>query len=222
MDDVLHAELSVYNFNCDPDEITSQIGMQPTTVVRKGDVKHPGTDGVGPLLHTQNWWIRKIKLPPRLNLEECLELSLETLQTYAENISIISRKYSGELAIYGNSRQATRPSLNVDASIVKKLASLGVDLDIDIYPIYEEALDTKAKTQKLVANIEKRGLMSRGDAQSVMETLAQFEIESTRITNDLLPSLAWDILDKEDMKKRLEHVNAGLERVRKLLSKEKE
>ena len=138
MKDDIKSELLIIGFDCPPEEITTAIGLSPTKVVKKGDVKHGDSSMVGPVSrHNDNVWILQSDISNTAPLEEHIELMLKKMKPHSEAIAALAERYSGELSIYGFAHDATRQALHIERRYIHELEQLGIDLDIDIYPTVE-------------------------------------------------------------------------------------
>ncbi len=78
MDDSIKSELLIANFDCEADEITHTIGIQPTKVIRKGDIKkeHP-TGDYPPIRYKRAVWIYNPNLPASESMEGYLSAPIK-------------------------------------------------------------------------------------------------------------------------------------------------
>lgn len=138
MRDKLESQLLIVDFDCKPEDITRVLGLKPTQVVLKGEVKSKDPSGVGPaILHKNNVWVLQFDVPTNIGFDDHLELVLKQLMTRAEAIAEVAGKYRGELSVFGFVRDADRIALNLPRERISELAKLNIDFDVDIYPIVD-------------------------------------------------------------------------------------
>jgi hypothetical protein len=107
----------------DPDEITARIGVQPSCVLRTGDI-HPDS---GRPSGASYWWLRCADDADGDVSDQIISLIVK-LRGVSQAVSELSAKFDGtmELVAY---LDGNYPGFFLMASLVKDLASLNVDLD---------------------------------------------------------------------------------------------
>ncbi|MEA5470216.1 DUF4279 domain-containing protein [Spirulina sp. 06S082] len=126
---------TVLNFDCDPDEITAFVGVTPSKVWKKGDLIYPNAS----VSHKQNGWTIKSELDNSIELSKHIEVVLNKIEDNWQSFVKICCKYYAELEctiyIYD---EDNRPTISFDKKLVKKLAQLNAEIDVDLYILSED------------------------------------------------------------------------------------
>lgn len=134
--DEIKCEFLIMGFE-DGNEITSLLGINPTEIISKGDVKREDPAGINPpLLHDQNYWVLRTENPGSES-EELLDLLLAKLRPKSKEILELSKKTNLEISIFG-SVYHSQVGIHLSKSQLKELADLNIELDFDIYSLEED------------------------------------------------------------------------------------
>ncbi|MEW6620618.1 MAG: DUF4279 domain-containing protein [bacterium] len=112
-----------------PEEITTTTNIQPTRIWHRGDLR-PKTV----IKEKENGWELQSKLPKEKPLREHVEHLLSSIEPSLELFKTITARYYTELSCAGYfSESEPFPEIHFDSDLVKRLAELNVNIDIDIY-----------------------------------------------------------------------------------------
>jgi hypothetical protein len=125
--------------NCDLEEVANELGMKPTKVRRKGEVRRASPTGDHPpILEKENVWIFRSDTPLSASVDEHIDRMLSLLMKNKEPIAKLSGKYYGELSVYGFAHDADRIAFHLEKDVISRLAELGIELDVDVYPLDDD------------------------------------------------------------------------------------
>jgi hypothetical protein len=130
-----YAYFGLRNLLIDPEEITNQIGLQPTDSWREGEI-HPKTRRA----KTSNGWTLHSRLPKNFDLEEHVKDVLDQLDTKKKIVLPISQKYSGHLQLVGYFYQIY-PGFSLERNETTRIGEYELSLDFDFYYLYSERRD---------------------------------------------------------------------------------
>jgi Domain of unknown function (DUF4279) len=119
----------ITEFEVDPQQITQDIGLQPTRVWQKGDRIH-NTNAK----RSQSGWELKSELPSEQNVVDHIRFLVTKFWDIKENLEKIETSKMGiycALYIYNGDR----PCFFIDNEITRKLGLLNFILDIDLYAL---------------------------------------------------------------------------------------
>lgn len=133
----LVVEFSIVDFEIHPNDISRLLGVIPQRQFQKGDLIDPK---VG-IHYKENGWVLSSKLNQNTELDDNL---LDLLKIFKSNLSgfiEICNKYDSELSIMltiyhqknNNEEEHNTPALHFDKEIIKLLAELNSEIDIDLY-----------------------------------------------------------------------------------------
>lgn len=118
--------LKVLSPNRTPSQLTDIIGIPCDSCWRIGDTR---THTI--IKEETNGWILNSGLPRSAALEEHVDALLRLLDSRADSIRSLSPAANVELSCVIYAEEL--PAISFDASIIGRLARLGVGLDIDVY-----------------------------------------------------------------------------------------
>lgn len=120
---------AIYDFDCSPTELTGRLGLQPSEMWLKGDLKPFGKSGVKV---KQNTWKLKSSLSSQEPVEKHLAFLINQLKPIKSELNKITSKYYAEFgcAIYF---MENNPGIHIDKNIIKEIAKLDAELDLDMY-----------------------------------------------------------------------------------------
>jgi len=115
-----------------PDEISAQLGLQPTDCWMKGD-RNERTH----LERKFSRWSLYTRLDHAVALEAHVDDVLEQLELVRERVVDLVEELTGEMVLVGHFYR-DYPGLHFEASTLSKLAALNVDVDMDFYYMYSD------------------------------------------------------------------------------------
>jgi hypothetical protein len=130
--------LSVSSKNIDASNITKRIGIQPTKVIDKGEPKPKGAGKY----QKHRWLFEPHKdIPDELGRK--LAALLDLLIPKASHISALSKECDVWIQIYSSEYRGYGQllGLHLDRNILRKLASLGVEIDFDRYAFGPDVIE---------------------------------------------------------------------------------
>jgi hypothetical protein len=122
-----HVYFAVFGFGDDPAVVTRAMGVEPTKAWRKGE-----PTGKGRGIQTHNRWVLKSTLPLAEPIEAHLENLLSQLESRGEAVADLRTRFEARLAVAAY-WQEVNPSFSLSASVVERVAALGLELDFDLY-----------------------------------------------------------------------------------------
>jgi hypothetical protein len=124
------ASLVISGDSFEPDEISRELGLNPTTCGRKGEIRN-ASRVTKP--RRNSIWILKCALDDHFPLQDHLRRLLDQLESKRETIGEISKRYKTELWC-GYSSESGQGGCTFDAALIARVASMGVPLILDLYP----------------------------------------------------------------------------------------
>lgn len=119
-------------FSCPHEEITSEMGMEPSEAYNKGDQATYGPSKF-------SFWQLLSPLPEGdLFLDEHLDALLPILETRAREIKNISDRYKVGINCVGYFRDVN-PGFHLSADMIKRVSDLRLSIDFDLYCSCEES-----------------------------------------------------------------------------------
>lgn len=122
--------LRIHDFDCDPEEITAKVSTKPTNSWIKGDII-PNRNGL--VKRKQSTWELEASTSGTDPVEDQMKVLLKKVDLNFESFREVIGEYKGEISIVMYLYEGSNPGINLDAVTLKKLANLGVEVDIDIY-----------------------------------------------------------------------------------------
>jgi hypothetical protein len=124
----IKASFGFTDFPMPPQELTKELGIEPTHSWKKGD---PGIASKLPMKN--NGWELSSGLELSKDFESHLRALLDKIRPLKENFINVGKKFPTVLSciiyIYGEDR----PYLGFESTVVKELADLNATIDIDLY-----------------------------------------------------------------------------------------
>lgn len=212
-----YAWLLISDFDLNPDEITSQLGIEPTKTRVKGEYRLAGKKKPNQMINTSNQWILDSELPNNISIEKQIHFLLEKIRPHKQKFQEITKKYYTEFscALYFYD---ANPGIHVDSSLLKELAELNVKLDLDIYCLagtvsQYENLEAK---KELIKQFSRYNFISPSTTES--ENLAESLIEIDKARQDLdvhmEDLIVFDSLSEDVFKSKLNKVVQDLDKIR--------
>lgn len=124
-----HVRLKILDESLLPEQITEQLGICPSKTWHKGDLV-PNTS----IRKRENGWEIESTLPKEVLPSEHIQHILSVIKPAYFQFQDYSQKYYCELscAIYFDEE---RPDIFLDKNLMRQLADLNLNLDIDIYNV---------------------------------------------------------------------------------------
>jgi hypothetical protein len=120
----------ILSFDEHPDSITKQLNRAPSQIWLKGQKRHPRAT----LIHQENGWELKSRLPKTVELQEHARAIIGELLPARLVLAKMPwpKVLSAAVSVHGDDR----PALYIEAGVVQAIASLGASIDIDViyYP----------------------------------------------------------------------------------------
>jgi hypothetical protein len=132
--DEIYCELVILDCD-DPQKITGLLEIEPSKIVKKGDIKNADPKGIhAPVLEKRHAWIWMSSLPTNTDVEDHISFMLKQLSPKANILAQLSKEYALELALYGYAYHS-QVGMHISAAQLKKIADMGLELDLDIYSL---------------------------------------------------------------------------------------
>lgn len=112
----------------DPTEISDALGLEPTIYGRKGEIRSRSRPP-----RRNSVWILSSPLVAHEPLQKHLEWLLERLESRADAILAVSKKYSVDF-FCGFSSESGQGGCTFEAPLLERLARLKLPLVLDLYP----------------------------------------------------------------------------------------
>lgn len=122
---------AIYDFECSPDELTMQLGLEPTETYIKGETRLVGKIK-HKVINKENAWVLKSTLSVNSSVEEHILHLLKIIEPYEERFLKIANKYYTEFSC-GIHFYEVNPGIQFDEKIIKKIARLNARIDLDMY-----------------------------------------------------------------------------------------
>ncbi|TKC09074.1 DUF4279 domain-containing protein [Pedobacter frigoris] len=120
--------LKIHDFECSIEAINKKLGIDATESWLKGEII-PNRDGS--ITRKNSSWIIKSSIENSEFINQGID---DLLMSINENeLLAFSHKYLCELSIVMKCRNENNIGLNFNKEVIKKLSSLGIELDVDIY-----------------------------------------------------------------------------------------
>lgn len=129
----INVRLAIYRFDCHPDEITQILGLTPTDIWIAGQpVRRPPSGRAK--LHEENAWLLKSPLDGSSEIEEQVDALTDVIAPQADRFRDLPDNVCIELScsVYGHEYM---PAIHFTANQVRFLASLGAEIDVDVYDL---------------------------------------------------------------------------------------
>jgi hypothetical protein len=127
--------LRIHEFDCLIEDITSELGIEPTKSWIKGDLI---PDREGEIRRKQSTWEYQSQLSQSEYIERHVESLLELVESKKESLQKFSKIYQTELAIVIYEYESPNVGFSLDKEIVQRISDMGLILDVDIYVLIEK------------------------------------------------------------------------------------
>ena len=131
-----HISFIICDFECLPEEITKQVGIEPTNTWLKDELRAVGK---GKVKIRENTWDLESELPLTDSVERHLLHLLDKLTPHKKIINELGKKYYVEFSC-GLDFYEFNPGINLDNNIIKRIAELNAKLDLDMYCLGENSI----------------------------------------------------------------------------------
>ena len=115
-------------------EITNLIGIQPTLILKKGDLKNLN-NLTGPI-RKYNHWIYEVPLSNNTSFEEQMACLLDIIEPKIGVLKILAEKHTLEIScvlyVYAGTEEST-PSIHLDSRYRNVLKEVNIEFDLDLY-----------------------------------------------------------------------------------------
>lgn len=206
MKESIKAQLIVSGYRGGADFVSNMLAMSPTSAISKGQIERTDPKGIGqPVLYEQDLWIKDLKCDVTVDLEQNIQDLVSSLQVYKDGLRKLKKAEPSvvfELSIFGTLLGADRQRLHLDASIVSVLSELELEVDIDMYPLENDQLQSNESKESLLRRLqtvkELKSLKLNSDQlSSLVDVLSKFEEIGNQIIGIRLPNLSWSELEDE-------------------------
>ena len=133
MSNIVKARFIVCGFDCEHDEITARVGLEPTKIWLAGQ---PRAQGVT-ITHKENGWAIDLLDEEATETEPIVLSLLSVLDPAKEAIRDLSAAYHVEVSCVVRAEDFV-PALSFQPETVNQIAELGAALDIDLYCLTED------------------------------------------------------------------------------------
>ncbi len=216
-----HVWFSLYGFDSHPDEITKQLGTEPTEIKVKGEFRTVGKKKPVRMLNKENIWILDSGLPRKIPVEKQLENLLDNIRPYKQNFIKIVDKYSAELncAVY---YYEANPGINLDKKILKEITELNLPLGLDIYCLAGTILELEQPkvVTHLTRHLEGADFISKYDdikhneLNTLVNSLKEIENASSNIVGRYMHDLIWNYKPEiKDLEQTLKNISGEIRRI---------
>ncbi|HUS25897.1 MAG TPA: DUF4279 domain-containing protein [Nevskiaceae bacterium] len=135
--DEIKVELIVSGFDAHED-VTKLVGLKPTKIIHKGEgIRTLQQENPQSALYTENMWILSSGGRESLDIETQLDLLLDKLWPLRTQVSDLNKKYEAEVSVHGYVYHS-QLGMHIKPELFKRLASLNLPLDLDIYTLESE------------------------------------------------------------------------------------
>jgi len=123
-----HVYFAVFGFGDDPAVITRAMGIEPTKAWVKGEAIANSRQGK----HTHSRWVLQSTRPLAEPIEAHFENLLSRLESRHEAVAEVRTRFEARLVVAAYWYEAN-PSFRLTADIVQRIATLGLEVDFDLY-----------------------------------------------------------------------------------------
>lgn len=125
----INVAFRITGFDCDPDDVTQCLGVEPSATWRIGDLIEPST-----VRRKSNGWVLSAPLIDPLDIEVQIKWLLDQLPVDLRRMSQVTDRWDAELscALYIKDQA---PALALSSETVQRLADLAAEFDADLYVI---------------------------------------------------------------------------------------
>ena len=135
-----HTTLKFFNFRCSPEELTKELGLEPTKTAIKGKSYSQGPNGHKiEKIWPYNYWEYRITKKENKWISEQVDQFIDEIIIPKKGIlkKIIS-SCEAEFSIVQYYYSGCNPGLHFDNKRLQLISDIGAEIDIDIYCLSEE------------------------------------------------------------------------------------
>ncbi len=190
------AWLNIIGFDMNPDEITKEVGVNPTKTRIKGEYRTVGTKTPRKIINKENQWILESSLSRKLPLEKHLEHLLDKIKFHKDSFKYLTKSCTVELnsALY---YYEANPGLSFETELLKEIADFDISLNLDIYCLAGTVLELEQP--KVVRHLKKhlsevKFLLNgtkENEVNYILESLKGIEESAYAIQSDYMHDLIW-------------------------------
>ncbi|PSR52106.1 hypothetical protein AHMF7605_00505 [Adhaeribacter arboris] len=148
--DTHKVSLKFFDFDCPPDELTKELGLEPTRTALKGQEYYIGPENKR-VKKTWKWnfWEHQITIVEKdVWIGDLIDNYIDKVfQPRQENIKKITSKCRSEFSIVQYLYDGCNPGLHFKNNRLKIIADIGAEIDIDIYMLGSEQIENKEKEE---------------------------------------------------------------------------
>lgn len=126
-------DLRIMKFDCDPDEITSALGIPASKVWRKGELMND----YSPRTYKQNGWRIDSGIDRKSEFKDHLQALLDIIEPRLEAFTETCSRYYTELScavyMYDSEEESSIPWIHFDQRATRVLGLIGAEIDFDMY-----------------------------------------------------------------------------------------
>ena len=122
MQSKVRVRFSFYGFDCDPEEITLAVGIEPSEITRIGETRFKG-----------NAWTVESGISEEVDLPTQVRSLLHRLDSSWPSLVQLGQRYDAVITCVVESYGGDQPAIYFEKDIVKRVAELNAHLDVDLY-----------------------------------------------------------------------------------------
>lgn len=223
-----HVWFGIYDFDCSPDELTSELGIKPTETRIKGEIRL-----IGKVKHKrinkENAWILKSELPQNTPIEKHIEHLLSKITPHKEKFIKVTNKYYTEFGCAPYYYESN-PGIHLDNNLLKEIADLNAKIDIDIYCLSGtvKQLEEQKVINHLIKHLTGVKFISHFDSKDhnevkvLVNSLKQIEEATYEIHASNMPDLIWNYKPSdEDFEPTFKKIGENLRKIIKYIKQSK-
>jgi hypothetical protein len=132
MPNEIYAELVITSRSLKPEEITDRVGLVPASIWKVGE-----QIGISSRIRQENGWVLASGLDHSRDLREHLHSLMEKIAPTTDRLSDLAGDCEIEVACVLYAYDFI-PEMHFDAGIVRAVAAIGAEIDLDLYNLVEE------------------------------------------------------------------------------------
>ena len=127
--------LRIMEFDCDPDEITSALGVMPSKVWRKGELMND----YSPRIYKRNGWRIDSGVDRYRDFNDHLQALFDIIEPNVEAFKAVCSQYYTDLScavyMYHSEEESSIPWIHFDKRATRILGMIGAEIDFDMYTL---------------------------------------------------------------------------------------
>jgi hypothetical protein len=219
----------LFGFEGSPDEITKQLGVEPTETRIKGEHR---TIGKGKhaqeRLNKENAWLLKSELSRDVPIEKHLEHLMNKIKPHKQNFIDVAKKYELQFncAVY---YYEANPGISLESNIMKEISELDIPLYFDIYCMagtvsqfeQENAYEQLTRQLSEINSVSEFNDGEHNEANSLAKSLIEIDAARSNLDMHMEDLVVWDDLEDELYKEKMDKVTEDLKRIIKAIKQSK-